>query len=126
MVHVLPPEGKIALVVANGDLDFAQLIVAYGTALRNAAPLTLWDLSEARLRQIDAVTIRTLARRVVELGKGIPLKKAQAAVVCARPVDYGITRMLMTYLEQEGYPVRIAAFMNRDAARTWLLGNAAE
>jgi phosphoribosylformimino-5-aminoimidazole carboxamide ribonucleotide (ProFAR) isomerase len=126
MVRVLPSEGELAVVVAEGDLDVDDLITAYGDYLRSdAARLTLLDLSGASLSQIDAVTLRTVAQRVAELGKGVRSKKARSAVL-ARPVDYDLIRMLTTYLIVEGHPVRVAAFTNRDEAKAWLVGDDAE
>jgi hypothetical protein len=121
VVQVLPSEAEFAVVVAEGDLDDDQLLTAYEEYLqRDPVPLTLWDLSKARLDQIDAVALRALARRVAELGKRVRSRNARSAVVCARPEDFGLARMLMMYLVVEGYPVRIAAFMNRDEAKAWL------
>jgi hypothetical protein len=121
MVQLGEAEAGLATIVAQGELTAEELLTLYSELLRrDPGARTLWDLSSASLRGFKAETIERLARRVAEMGRGVRSHSVRVAVVCATQADYGLVRMLGTYLSIEHYPARLAVFMHAEEARAWL------
>jgi hypothetical protein len=116
-------QAGLATIVAQGELTAEELFTLYSELLRmDAGAAALWDLSSATLRGLAPESVRRLARRVVEAGKGVRSQGVKAAIVCGGPLDYAIARMLSASLSIEGYPVPVGVFMGSDEARAWLAG----
>jgi hypothetical protein len=106
--------------VAAGRITARELSAAYTEFLAESpTPLVLWDLTHATLAHIDASAIRHLARDLARIDVGRRLK-GRSALLCGASVDFGIARMLQTYLELEAYDVHVAAFTDRARALDWL------
>ena len=81
-------------------------------------PLTLWDVTEADLSTITADEIHALAeygRDLAEARKG-----GKTAFVFDSVHDFGLGRMLETYLEIAGLPLETLVCRCHDKARQWL------
>jgi len=121
MVSLLAKEAELTTFVARGALTAEELLDAYTCFLnREPSPFVLWDLTDATLTQIPVDAIRRVAKTVAELAKG-RRPAGRSAVVCGQLVDFGLARMLTTYLSFEGYPVQLQAFTDRTRARAWLM-----
>jgi hypothetical protein len=120
MIELLSHESGITTFVGQGSITARELAAAYAQFVANApTSRVLWDLSSATLAYVDAEDIRKLARDLTEIGKMRRLS-GKSAVLCGRQVDFGMARMLQTYLELEGYGVNVAAFVDRNRALQWL------
>ena len=115
---------ELTTFVAQGEMSPEEILTALSHFLEaGASRLTLWDLSNARLSEVPAESIRAVARRMAQLGKG-RRPKGRAAVVCGRLADILMARLLAAYLAAEGYPAEVAAFTNTESARAWVAGTA--
>jgi hypothetical protein len=120
MVAIVSRQPKLTTFVVQGELGFDEVIVTYAHFLgRGASRLTLWDLSAATVGQMDAESIQRLAQMAALLGKD-RRPQGKVAVVCGRPSDLEMARVLARQLSVEGYPARLAAFTDLNSAKTWL------
>lgn len=81
-------------------------------------PLVLWDLTETDLSAITTDEISDFAqdsRYLAEARKG-----GKTAIVFNSLHDFGLGRMLGSYLEIAGSPLEIHVFRSLDDARKWL------
>jgi hypothetical protein len=119
MVSLFVQNDQFATFVGQGEVNPGELLGAYSDFL-NGGPtrLALWDLSSATLARIDSPSIQDLAKCMAQMAKGRHVGKA--AVACSRAVDFGLARMLTTYLSIEEFPAQVAAFQDAESARAWL------
>ena len=120
VVDLCVKDDGIAAFVGHGEVTPGEILDVY-TDFLNGRPgrLALWDLSSATMARIDSEGIRDLAKRVAQLGSG-RRDGGKAAIACGKAVDFGLARMLATYLSLDGLPVEIGVFADSDSARAWL------
>jgi hypothetical protein len=122
MVTLVEKTAELSRFVGSGELSPGELLDTYTTFLDSSpTPLALVDLTQASLQRISGESMRLLARRVTELGKGCR-PRGKTAIVCGREVDFGMARMFATLASIEGHPVRFAAFLTLHSAKAWLAG----
>lgn len=120
MVEMLHSEAGLTTFVATGQVTARELFAAYAEFLAESpTPLVLWDLTDATLAYVQAPDVRHLARDLARIDIGRRLK-GKSALLCSRQVDFGIARMLQTYLELESYGAHVVAFTDRARALDWL------
>jgi hypothetical protein len=120
MVAMVSKEGELTTFVAEGEMSSDEIFAAFTHFLEGGAtPFALWDLSRASLAELKAESIRVLARRMAHAAKG-RRPRGRTALVCARPVDFGVAHILAAYLSGEDYPVDVATFTSMDSAKAWL------
>jgi hypothetical protein len=81
--------------------------------------LALWDLSRATILDLGEGQLRRLACEIQKTSSG-KRPGGKTALVVARPVDYGIGRMLEAYTEFEHLDFQLRVFNSVHAAREWL------
>lgn len=122
MVSLQAKEAELTTFVARGELTKEELLDAYASLLNGEpSPLVLWDLTDATLARVRAGDMPLVAKAVAELARG-RRPMGRSAFVCGRLVDFGLARMLTTYLSLSGYPTQLEAFMDGTRARAWLRG----
>jgi len=115
-------DARLTLVVASGDLQPAEVVLALSTAVEaHAQRPVMWDMTAARLSSLSSDDVRRVAQQA--LGSLATLCACgQAALVCSEDADFGVARMLATYVSLEGCPLQIGVFRGTDEAKRWLLG----
>jgi hypothetical protein len=106
--------------VGHGEVTPGEILAVYADFLGGRpGRLALWDLSSATVAKIDSEGIRDLAKCMAQMGSG-RRHGGKTAIACSRPLDFGLARMLATYLSLDGLPVEIEVFRHLDSARAWL------
>ena len=70
----------------------------------------------AHVHQADSEDMRTIAEAFLEAGEAVG--RADIAVVVARPVSYGLLRMLQAYID--GAPFRFSVYYSLEEAKSSL------
>jgi hypothetical protein len=118
------PGADLTTVLVSGEVTVPELLAAYSdflTADAGTSPNVLWDFSAASMAALSAGAIRDLASGLVQAGRG-RRRPGRSALLCSREVDFGLARMLALLVEDQGLPVELRVFRDRDVARAWLRG----
>ena len=114
-------ENQLTIVTGTGDLSFGEVRDAITSFYEGDHSLkVLWDLRAAAAREISSRQGEQIALLLKEYGgrsKGI-----RTAIVTPTDLNYGLSRMLISFVEirEERYPVFMKVFRSMDEATIWL------
>ena len=105
--------------VGRGRLESAEIQDAITEFYRNG-PTTnvLWDIRRATIGHLNTDDIHNI-RQVIALRAG-QRQNGKTAIVTARDLDFGITRMGEAYAQD--LPLDFMMFRNLEEAESWLNG----
>jgi len=103
----------------RSDTTFTDLVRAL-VACHKPTRSVLWDLQACRFGDATQESLRAAVDELVAaLGQG--RAGGRSAFVLGRKVDFGMMRMMISYVETRRYRVSLRAFQDLEAARVWLL-----
>lgn len=79
----------------------------------------LWDASDAHFTDLSSQDLRSILWRVQEMTR--IRREVRVALLFSRPSGFGVGRMLEAMADSTGLPIQIHSFLDRGAAREWLL-----
>jgi hypothetical protein len=121
MIKRATQEGQLTVFVGWGELSPDEILGAYADFLRTGpTPLVLWDLSAATLTRMHTEDIHAFAERATQWHSVGRQGGKSALVVGSRDLQFGVARMLSTFLSLKGYPVKVETFRSRKEAQPWL------
>lgn len=116
---------EITIITAAGlILEPSEILAVYAQFLdagEHTSPNVLWDLSTATLTPLSSKAIRQLAADFIRVGHG-RRRPGKSALVCGGDVDFGLARMLVTLVSEQGLPVEGHVFHDVNDAKAWLAG----
>ena len=112
-VYVVAVEGSVQVEPLAAILREAWANPKYRSKL-------LWDLREASLAELTRAQLDQLA--LVSETENPHVARARSALLVAREVDYGVSRMFETVMDR--LPVDVSVFRDYDAAMAWVAGDA--
>ena len=114
-------ENQLTIVTATGELSFDEIRDAITSFYEGDHTLkVLWDMREASARKLSSRQVEQIALLLEEYGgrsKGI-----KTAIVTPTDLNYGLSRMLISFVEirEEHYPVLMKVFRTMDEALSWI------
>lgn len=124
MVHLKVGAEITIIAAATQVVEPSELLTAYVDFLdagETTSPNVLWDFSSATLTKLSSDAIRELAADVIRVGHG-RRRPGKSALVCVRDVDFGLARMLVILISDQGLPVQFQVFHDVGDAKAWLAG----
>jgi hypothetical protein len=113
---------NIAYIKMSGPVTSVEALNAFDTAVSadnyKAGMGRLWDFREVDLSAIDSDTIRKMAKYSLSFPSGI--NDVKVALVTARSLEYGLSRMFEVFSTDAKSKVR--AFKTMDEAEEWMMG----
>ena len=112
---------QLTIFTGAGDLSFDEVRDAITSFYEGDHSLkVLWDLRDAAAREISSRQVEQIALLLEEYGgrsKGV-----KTAIVTPTDLNYGLSRMLISFVEirEERYPVFMKVFRAMDEAENWL------
>ena len=82
--------------------------------------LILWDVSEANLSEISTEDIKNDVIRTNRLSEHVRAGGKTAVFVPTGTLEFGLSRMLEAYFENEHSHFEVKVFSNMDEAKQWL------
>jgi hypothetical protein len=120
MAALLVQDALLSTFVAEGELTPAEVLAGYDDFLvRGPTRMVLWDLTLATVAGVPTDDVRSLAKELAHLGREHP-NCGKTAILCADSLNFGMARMLGTFLEIEGFPGKIGVFRDVKTAKAWL------
>ena len=112
---------NIAYIKISGPVSSVEVLSAFDTAV-SADNYTmgmgrLWDFREVDLSAIDSDTIRNMAKYSLSFPPGIC--DVKVAIVTARTLEYGLTRMFEMFSTDAKSIVRV--FKTMEEAEKWMM-----
>ena len=114
-------EKQLTIVTATGELSFDEVRDAITSFYEGDYTLkVLWDMREATARELSSRQVEQIALLLEEYGgrsKGI-----QTAIVTPTDLNYGLSRMLISFVEirEKHHPVLMKAFRTMEEALSWI------
>ena len=114
-------ERQLTVFTGTGELSFDEVRNAITSFYEKDHSLkVLWDMRDATAREISSGQVDQIALLLEEYGgrsKGV-----RTAIVTPTDLDYGLSRMLISFVEirEERYPVFMKVFRTMDEAVSWL------
>jgi hypothetical protein len=115
-------EGQLTVFTGTGDLSFDEVRNAITSFYQGDHSLkVLWDLRAATAREISTEQVEQIALLLEKYGgrsKGV-----KTAIVTPVDLNYGLSRMLISFIEirEESYPVLMKVLRSMDEAVSWLI-----
>lgn len=109
-------ENNLTVFTVVGEISAEQILgQSIAFLADNPSQLVLWDFRLASLANISGAELRMM----IEQGKPFAdsRKGGLTAIVCAKEIDYGISRMFQTLAEILEIPFEIQVFRNIQDAR---------
>jgi hypothetical protein len=115
-------KNQLTIVTGTGDLSFDEVRDAITSFYGGSYTLkVIWDLRDAMAREISSRQVEQIALLLEKYGgrsKGV-----RTAIVTPTDLNYGLSRMLISFVEirEERYPVFMKVFRTMDEAENWLI-----
>lgn len=114
-------ERNLTTVTVTGAVDADQVCrQILGFLGANPTSRVLWDLRSGTLSMLSATDMQRIITDCAEHAD--KRRGGRTAVLCARPVDFGLARMFETLAELYHVPFDIRVFGEHDEAMAWLFG----
>ena len=116
-------EHDLTTVTVLGDVSAGQVRTQIITFLTTRPTrLVLWDIRNGTLSRLSSDDLREL------VASGAPYadrrRGGRTAILCSKPVDFGISRMFGTFANIYHIPFEIHVFDEYEDAMSWLLASA--
>ena len=107
------------VVTVTGNVDAEQVSSQIESFLQDRPTrLVMWDIRNGSLADLSADDLRDIVKR------GAPhaerRRDGRTAILCSKPVDFGLARMFQTLANIYHIPFEIEVFRDRAAALNWL------
>ena len=112
-------EHDLTTVTVTGSVDVEQVNrQILGLLGGQPTQRVLWDIRDGTLAKLTPEDMR----RIISEGAALAEKRrgGRTAILCAKPVDYGLARMFETFASLYHLPFEVHVFGDSGQARDWL------
>jgi len=105
--------------ICTGIMDRAEITDAVDAFYAdNPTPNVLWDLTDANLSALSAVDVQMVAEHTAS--RAHSRAGGKTALVAPTDVDFGMSRMFQTMIDNADHEASVRVFRSRDEATEWI------
>jgi hypothetical protein len=105
----------------GSEATVAGFVTVFREFLSDPTPHVFWDMRECSLSNLAHDKLRWLVRQLMR--SDLDKRPSGRSAFCPGDADYNILRILIAYVEANGYGIELAVFRDIDEARRWLFND---